>query len=83
MHPLSAKYFKSDTVVLGPKESRIEFGDEGGATGDGDTIEGVSGSSSFAKSKAEVCWIARRDDVLEVEEAALALLEVGTGEPDD
>ena len=48
MHPRSAKYLRSATVVLGPKDKAIEVGEDGDdadaavawGTGEGATIEG-------------------------------------------
>jgi len=73
MHPRSAKYLRSATVVFGPNERRIELGEVGVATGDGVTREGEAGSSSFDMSNAVVCKIVRREEALEADEAALAL----------
>jgi len=83
MQPRSAKYLRSETVVLGPKERRIELGEDGGAAGEGETTDGDEGSSSLAMSKAVICCIVRREDELEADETALALLEGGMGEAAD
>mmetsp|Transcript_2314 Transcript_2314/g.4849 ORF Transcript_2314/g.4849 Transcript_2314/m.4849 type:complete len:99 (+) Transcript_2314:2486-2782(+) len=91
MQPRSAKYFRSETLVLGPKESIIELGDVGVGEASDDCPGGDPGtlfmltwlmSLSFASmSKAAVCWIIRIDEKLEFEEMALALLDT-IGRPD-
>lgn len=45
MHPRSAKYFKSDTDVFGPKDSMMELGEAGVGTGEGATTPGEPGGA--------------------------------------
>jgi hypothetical protein len=69
MHPRSAKYFKSETLVLGPKERRIVVGDKGAevATAEGSGDSGVS----FERSNAPIR--VKRSDGPEEEEASQEL----------
>lgn len=85
MHPRSAKYFRSATLVLGPNESIMELGEvgigevalvcPGGDPGTLLVFVLLLSISCPSMSKAGVCWMARIEEKLELDETALALLD--------